>query len=293
MKVLLATDGSNNSQLTNKLVKRLHSLSAFEVHVLSVASLPVPNGVPEFDFGIDLAKAANEQSNDAVRRTCEELSAAGIQSTGNVMEGQPAAAIIDEAARLNVDLIIVGAQGHSLLERLLLGSVSDFVATHASCSVLVVRETPALTNANVPLKICIGYDDSEPYRRSLDFLAKSGWSAGAEVELVHAVAMPVDNFTDIPIQFDPMEVIAANEAMVERAASAASEALSAEVTGHVEQGTHVGFALTDYVEREKSDLLVVGDTGRGVMARFFLGSVSRNVLRHAAASVLIVRAHKK
>lgn len=47
--------------------------------------------------------------------------------------------ILEEAEAFGADLIVVGSHGHGMLERFLLGSVSQAVALHASCSVEIVR----------------------------------------------------------------------------------------------------------------------------------------------------------
>ncbi|HXZ20805.1 MAG TPA: universal stress protein, partial [Candidatus Acidoferrales bacterium] len=47
--------------------------------------------------------------------------------------------IIDAAAEWNADLIVLGSHGRSGIPRLLLGSVAEYVARNASCSVEVVR----------------------------------------------------------------------------------------------------------------------------------------------------------
>ena len=43
--------------------------------------------------------------------------------------------------QLTTDLIICGAVGMNALERFLIGSVSSYITRHASCDVLVVRNT--------------------------------------------------------------------------------------------------------------------------------------------------------
>lgn len=60
--------------------------------------------------------------------------------------GQAAPAILSEAAKQPSELIVVGARGLGTVKRLLLGSVSESVLRHASCSVLIVRpkEEPEL-----------------------------------------------------------------------------------------------------------------------------------------------------
>jgi nucleotide-binding universal stress UspA family protein len=53
--------------------------------------------------------------------------------------GQAAPSILGEAAKQPSDLVVVGARGLGTVKRLLLGSVSESVLRHASCSVLIVR----------------------------------------------------------------------------------------------------------------------------------------------------------
>ncbi len=53
--------------------------------------------------------------------------------------GHPANDIIEEAEEWGADLIIMGAKGISGLKRLLLGSVTQVIVSHARCNVLIVR----------------------------------------------------------------------------------------------------------------------------------------------------------
>lgn len=62
-----------------------------------------------------------------------------------IVEGHPGSTIVEQAGSLGAELVVLGAIGMNTLNRIMLGSVSDFVATHAPCSVLVVR--PGQTEA--------------------------------------------------------------------------------------------------------------------------------------------------
>ncbi len=50
-----------------------------------------------------------------------------------------------------------------------------------------------------------------------------------------------------------------------------------------------GEAIVDAADAEHADLIVVGSHERSTVGRFFLGSVSDYVVRHARAPVMVVR----
>jgi nucleotide-binding universal stress UspA family protein len=65
----------------------------------------------------------------------------GVTAECAVLDRSPAAAIVDEAERIGAELVVVGARGAvplSELADLAPGGVTDRVARHAPCSVLVV-----------------------------------------------------------------------------------------------------------------------------------------------------------
>ncbi len=55
-----------------------------------------------------------------------------------LLQGDPARTIIQEADRLDVDLIVIGKRHHGMLERFLLGSVSEAVVHQTHRPVLVI-----------------------------------------------------------------------------------------------------------------------------------------------------------
>jgi nucleotide-binding universal stress UspA family protein len=65
-----------------------------------------------------------------------------------------------------------------------------------------------------------------------------------------------------------------------------------------EQGLDVSFLvwtgdpgdmIVEAAQSEHADMVLVGSHGRGAVGRFFLGSVSEHVVRHAPCPVLVVR----
>lgn len=69
----------------------------------------------------------------------ERLREAGLTVSTLEREGDPKDLLLGEAQSWEADAIFLGARGHSLVERLIVGSVAASVAARAHCSVEVVR----------------------------------------------------------------------------------------------------------------------------------------------------------
>jgi nucleotide-binding universal stress UspA family protein len=77
---------------------------------------------------------------DILRRAIDRACAGGLSDVhSELLEGEPADAIIAHAASQNVDMIVLGSRGLGALRGALQGSVSQKVVHHAACTVVVVR----------------------------------------------------------------------------------------------------------------------------------------------------------
>jgi nucleotide-binding universal stress UspA family protein len=150
MKVLLPTDGSEYSTFAARSIAERPWPSGTEIRVLSAVELilPATRALLEPPFVdsafIESARAdAMKRSQNAIAGSREILSTTGlsVSETISVLLDPPKAIILDEAARWEADLIVLGSHGRRGVDRFLLGSVSEAVAMHAGCSVDVVRKT--------------------------------------------------------------------------------------------------------------------------------------------------------
>ncbi|MFZ4987001.1 MAG: universal stress protein [Blastocatellia bacterium] len=147
MKILLAVDGSKCSDAAIMEVARQPWPAGSEVRIISAAEVPF---VPSTEFGTlpqqyyeELAGVAREQAAAIVEKAVATLRRSQVTELpvdSLVVHEAPREAIIDEANRWGADLIVVGSHGYRGYRRFLLGSVSQSVAVHASCSVMIVRE---------------------------------------------------------------------------------------------------------------------------------------------------------
>lgn len=146
MKILLAIDGSSFSDAAVNEVAGKPWPENSEVKIIFVDE---PIGIPAVEAWLPtdayfqkLEKLAEEQAQNIVNRASEEvhrLQGDKLRVTTEVIVGHPRYVITDEAEKWGADLIVVGSHGHRGLTRLLLGSVSQAVASHAKCSVEIVR----------------------------------------------------------------------------------------------------------------------------------------------------------
>jgi nucleotide-binding universal stress UspA family protein len=136
MKILLAIDGSKFSQAAVQQLIALTSPREVEVRLLHVIEL-WPVHIHNLER--DLRQEKREEAEQLLARTAQQLRTAGFNVTTIAKEGDPKADVIDDAAEWRADLIMVGSHGRKGLAHFLLGSVSEAVARHASCSVQIVR----------------------------------------------------------------------------------------------------------------------------------------------------------
>ena len=147
MKILLATDGSEHSNAAVEEVGGRSFPPNTEVHIVSVfentflyVSEPAPMGglAGSYEEVDVIARKLAEETVRIAGEIIKEKNPALSIST-KVINDSPKHGILDEAEKFGADLIVVGSHGRGAVGRFLLGSVSQSVALHASCSVLIVR----------------------------------------------------------------------------------------------------------------------------------------------------------
>jgi nucleotide-binding universal stress UspA family protein len=89
--------------------------------------------------------AAMQRTEEAIDSARKTLEAAGLTTSESisVLAASPKEIILQEAAVWPADWIVLGSHGSSGLSRFLIGSTSEAVATHATCSVEVFRQKPS------------------------------------------------------------------------------------------------------------------------------------------------------
>jgi nucleotide-binding universal stress UspA family protein len=268
---------------------RLHVLHVYNPVFAPIPSLPAPvERVPDSEL-----QRVREQAAALVR-----ADASAVASDVEVAIGQPARTIVDRAAALSVDLIVMGTHGASGFEHLLIGSVTEKVLRKAACPVLTVPPRAHATSQLPFRRILCGVDFSDWSRAAVDFASSLAAESGASLDLLHVVEWPWEEppapvFSELPheqasalLQFRQSLVTSATDRMESLVAATLTDRCA--VTIQIAHGK-------PYVETLRiagvigADLIVLGVHGRNPIDLAVFGSTTHQVVRRATCPVLTVR----
>jgi nucleotide-binding universal stress UspA family protein len=136
--ILTAVDGSSAAQQVVAAAAQIASLPGAELHIVHVIESPMASHLT----------AQLEGARLLVERATEGLPPE-LPMTIHLAAGDPATQILQVAANLQADMIVIGTRAMTKLERVLLGSVVEPVTRKAQCPVYVVRAKDYHTR-NIP-----------------------------------------------------------------------------------------------------------------------------------------------
>ncbi|MEM6472168.1 MAG: universal stress protein, partial [Planctomycetota bacterium] len=139
MRILLAYDNSQQSKNALEFASQLPLRKPVDFEIASIVAPPVFVDSMVTGFPLDLGPFIDAETSEA-RTEVDEVGAKlerrdHVHSVhGRVVVGPPTSRLLDIAEQCKADLVVLGAVGHSAVQRVLLGSVSDYVATHSDTS---------------------------------------------------------------------------------------------------------------------------------------------------------------
>jgi nucleotide-binding universal stress UspA family protein len=308
MRILIGYDGSDHANIAIDELSRAGVPDGSEVYVVTVADV-WPN-LPASAFEVTdparlagmspMVRRAHELAASAMRdaRATAEQGAARVRercshviASTDACAGSSSMSLVEYARNKKVDLIVVGAHGKGAIMRALLGSVSQSVLTHATCSVRVARAPRR--GAAEPVRLIVGLDGSPNAAAALHALTLRKWPAGTEVRVVVALdvrlatALPqIAGESSWPPPVDPQSQDWPRHAAEAAVAELHRAGLSAVPIVRDGDPKHI---LIEEAETWQADCIFVGARGLSRMEGFLLGSVSSAVAARASCSVEVVR----
>ncbi|MEU9828776.1 universal stress protein [Micromonospora chersina] len=286
--VVVGVDGSSTSLTAAEHAARAAVARSRPLHLVHGYLHPLGYGVPlnPYDLGVP---APTEESRKMLEQVAAELVGRHPTLRAEVRQvaGGPGVTLVEESRR--AELVVVGSRGVGGFAGLLLGSVSNQVAQHAHCPVLVVR--PAEQPIPVRGPVLVGVDGSESAGHAVRLAADEAVRRDADLVLVHVRT--------------PERGAVAPDAAAE--ATAAGQAESVELLAGAAARIRADHPVLSVVERPvvaaapeqalieasgEAALVVVGSRGRGGFAGLLLGSVSQALVQHAHCPVLVAHPYE-
>lgn len=146
-KILLPTDGSKNSEKAIAHAVTIAEFEGAEIIVLNVVDSVYLTGLPEEDLITKSEMIMEEESRKVLERVesiIEDLekekgsSAKNVKITSKTIEGNAADVILKVSESEDVDMIVIASSGKHMLDRFLLGSVTEKTVRHSTIPILVI-----------------------------------------------------------------------------------------------------------------------------------------------------------
>jgi nucleotide-binding universal stress UspA family protein len=282
-KILVPVDGSHSclhAKMLAASIARKFDSEVTAVHVVTHEFMH-PELKAQYQLPPSILHRIDESYLEAgkkiIRNTEELFTEAGIEvDTKLVTFEDPAEYILEVVKEEGYDLIIIGNRAEHQAERYSLGSVTEKIARHAECPVLIVKRKPKLE------KLLVAVDGSKHADKALEYGVQLTKKYGAKLALMH-----VEEDKLIRIGGPQVEdcVGTIGECILK---DAATKTGGLTFDKFLELGNPAKIIIK-VAHKGKIDLIVVGSRGLSSIRRFLLGSVSDDISLHSRNSVLIVR----
>ena len=137
--ILVAIDGSKAGEQAFVCAVEVAALYSAKLHVVYVIETGLFSSLPA-DNTVEIMYSALEKEGEEVLAKARTLAKErGVPLATSIQQGHAGNEIVNLAEQQKADLIVVGSHGKSKADRLLLGSISNYVVTHGTITTLVVR----------------------------------------------------------------------------------------------------------------------------------------------------------
>lgn len=290
--VLYATDASEAAQRVYPYAARMTSALGGRLVIAHAIETPPITGEGLSVSTENLAQARSAPELESVMASAE---ADGLRPLRRECHGKPAICISEVASEIHAALIVMGTQGRSGWDRLLMGSTAAEVVREAPCPVLTVR-VPESRPSTKKVKGGVGtikrllvpIDFSQYAQEAFEFAAVLAKQLGARIRLLHALqqtAYPLD-FSLIYVDDQNAEhewICGQMEVLV-----SVLKADGVDADSVCDVGAPADMILAQ-ATGNSGDAIIMGTHGRGWCASLVLGSVAQDVVHRADCPVVTVK----
>ena len=255
-----------------------------------------PIVVPSTDFAVvgygPAVALTDEEIQEAREQVVAYFSAAKLIDVDVLIDsGHPANRILERAASLPADLIVIGTHGTGGFERLVLGSVTEKVLRRATCPVMTVPPR-AQTTSQLPFKrLLCPVDFSDSSLAALECAVSLAQEGDAQLTILHVFEWSVDGE---PLPNRPFAVPEYRREVEQDFAKRLQALVPDSVSTYCRPATRIahGKAYREILAgatRDGADLIVMGAHGGNALDAMLFGSTTNQVVRRATCPVLTLR----
>jgi len=277
-RILVPTDFSSHAENALKVAAKLAKKHDGEIYLLHMLNLPVhllsDNDTVPDNFGTSDAGGPPEAMfymKMAHRRFQDILDAdylADITVHETIQNHQIFEGIIDTAHKHNVDLIVMGSQGASGVEEMIIGSNTEKVVRTSDVPVLVIKKEHTDFEINSLIFPC---EFTNEYKNSFLKVVEFANKLDAKIHLL---------MVNTPNKF--ITTAAAEERMNNFIADVNLKDVSLNIYNDVS----IEKGIMNFSETVDADIIAMSTHGRKGLSHFFNGSLSEELVNHAKRPVV-------
>ena len=297
-RILWATDGSAEAEAALNYSKYIAGLTKAEI--IGVHVIPLPVQLLFQELRAEDVKF-HEWESRAEKRVADRFSAigktldkAGIKFDGVILKGIPSEKIREFSRLRKADLVVMGKQGHGLLESIMVGSETVKVLKNSHIPVLAVKGGGARRKVGIK-KILVPLDLSDDNVSALNYAFDLSGLTDAAVTVIYALRLDMyaqdmpSGALDIVIRQSIQELENRARDIKQKFEKSSGKKLKAEIKTEVIHGLSPAISIANYASKKGSDLIVINTHGRTGIKRLILGSVTERLIPESPCSVLSLR----
>jgi len=287
--ILACVDFTDISDAVVNSAALLSKVFDAKINLLTVIERPVPilhEGFEEFiepeeiEILFELEKKLREDAEEKLNRYSQDLYSKNIKvKTIIEISENITDSILDNIEKEKADLVIIGSHKKGLIDKLLLGSISEKIVNKSPVSTLVLKGQE-IKNLK---KLLVGYDFLPNSKEALNIAEEIAQKCNSEIFIVHAD-------TDIK----HTHILSVYNSVKEKKKNILNQIVS-EIKN---KGINAKYeileespveAILDEIEEYHPDLTIVGKRKSSKLRRLFLGTTALKIVKNAPSPVLIVR----
>jgi len=289
-KILWAYDGSKEAEEALKVTRYFSNLYGSDLYGLYVNHAYYPI-TPNFVYYAGYIEEASQKKKLLIEKSFkkikDELLKKGIKFSGKVIKGDIDSEIKNYTKKINAGLIVVGNTGKDFISRLILGSNTLKILRNSEIPVLTVPPVKIKGKYKIK-KILLPLDISEPNYDSLEYTLDLVEKTGSHLTVLYILSLP-NNSNDLPSRVMDEIVNGSHNELNKLIVSSKEKNEKIRIGKKLIIGLSPSTRILNYAKRNDFDLIVMNSNNKGNLARFFLGSVSEDVIRGSVCPVLTIR----